>query len=258
MSSLQLAPILGTKKLATSLVRLACAVTIVLFLGPTVGCAQPVQTPTITPGPMPTPIPPLTSPSPTATQVVVSVMPTATSPPRSVGNPDRRAMWIWNADLVRDAGEIDMLPATFASTFTPVPTLACPTADAEGTVSPAVAIYSITFVVNGVEQVVNDANWLQASAGDQVRVREVTICSVGPFEGSGGRVYVEFDPVDQSGQVIVSEVRGTRAVGVTSGFTNMPGPDYTWTVGNWRHFSVVTVHYPPGGGTQNPNCEGGL
>lgn len=151
----------------------------------------------------------------------------------------------------------DTPTATFTSTFTPVPTLACPTADAEGTVSPAVAIYFITFVVNGVEQVVNDANWLQASAGDQVRVREVTICSVEPFEGSGGQAYVEFDPVDQSGRVIASEVRGTRAVGVTSGFTNIPGPDYTWTVGNWRHFSVVTVHYPPGG-TQNPNCEGGL
>jgi len=148
--------------------------------------------------------------------------------------------------------------ATLPPTLTPLPTPVCPTADAEGTVSPAVAIYSITFVVNGAEQVVNDTGSLRASPGTQVQVREVTICSAEPFEGSGGSVYVEFDPVDQNGQVIASEVKGTRAVGVTPGFTSIPGPDYTWTIGdNWRHLSVVTVHYPPGGGTQNSNCEGG-
>jgi len=144
-------------------------------------------------------------------------------------------------------------------TPTPPPTLVCPTADAEGTVSPAIAIYSITFVVDGVEQVVNDTSSLRASPGARVQVKEVAICSVEPFEGSGGSVYVEFDPVNQSGQVMASEVKGTRAVGATSGFTSIPGPGYTWTIsGNWRHLSVVTVHYPPGGGTQNPNCEGGL
>jgi len=143
-------------------------------------------------------------------------------------------------------------------TPTPAPALACPTADAEGTVAPAVAIYSITFAVNGVEQIVNDTTPLRASAGDQLQVKEVTICPVEPFGGRGGNVYVEFDPVDQSGQVVASDVKGTRAVGVTSGFTNIPGPPVSWTIGDWRHISVVTVHYPPGGGTQNPGCEGGL
>jgi hypothetical protein len=147
--------------------------------------------------------------------------------------------------------------AAVPPTPTPPPTLGCPTADAEGTVSPAVAIYSITFVVNGVEQTVDDTNPLRASVGDQVQVKEVGICPVEPFGGSGGSVYVEFDPVDQNGQVIAPEVKGTRAVGVTPGFTNVPGAKVLWTIGDWRHISVVTVHYPPGGGTQNPNCEGG-
>ncbi len=136
-------------------------------------------------------------------------------------------------------------------------TSACPPANAEGTVSPAVAIYSITFLVNGVEQVVRDSNALQALPGDQLLVKEVTICSGEPFEGNGGSVYVEFDPVDQNGQVIAPEVKGTQAVRVSSGFTTIPGPD-SWTIDNWRHLSVNSVHYPPGGGTQNPNCEGGI
>lgn len=149
---------------------------------------------------------------------------------------------------------------TSSPTITPMttsPTSPCPPADAEGTIPPAVAIDSITFVVNGKEQVMNDANPLTATSGDQVQIKEVTICPAAPFEGGGGNVYVEFDPVGQDGQVMVSEVKGTGAVQVTPGLTTITGPDYTWTIDNWRHISVVTVHYPPGGGTQNTNCEGG-
>ncbi len=146
---------------------------------------------------------------------------------------------------------------TIEPTEEPTPRI-CPPANAEGTVSPAVAIYSITFVVNGEEQVVNDTNPLQASPVNQLLVKEVTICPVEPFGGNGGNVYIEFDPVDQNGIVIGPEVKGTQAVGVTSDFTIIPGPVYTWTIDNWRHLSVNSVHYPPGGGTQDPNCEGGI
>jgi hypothetical protein len=136
--------------------------------------------------------------------------------------------------------------------------VSCPTtANAEGTVSPAVAISSITFVVNGDEQVANDFGSPQVSSGDRVEVKEVTIC-VDLFKDTGGVVFVEFDPVDQGGKVIASEVRSTRVVAVAPDFTIIPGPDYTWTVGdNWQHISVVTVHYAPGGGTQNRHCEEG-
>jgi len=133
----------------------------------------------------------------------------------------------------------------------------CPTiADAAGTVPPSVAIASITFVVNGVEQVVDDWGLLQASPGDRVEAKEVTIC-VDRFEGSGGRVYVEFNPVDDSGQVITSEVTGTIAVAVAPGLTTISGPDHTWTIGgDWRHFSVVVVHYPDSfWKTASPECE---
>jgi len=136
--------------------------------------------------------------------------------------------------------------------------ISCPTmADAEGTASPAVAISSITFIVNGDEQIAHDFGSLQVSSSDRLEVKEVTIC-VDSFKDMGGAVFVEFDPVDQGGKVIAPEVRGTRSVAVIKGFTTIPGPDCTWTVGeNWRHISVVTVHWPPGGGTQNRHCEDG-
>jgi len=135
----------------------------------------------------------------------------------------------------------------------------CPSiANAEGTVSPTVVISSITFLVNGVEQVVDDLGSLHASVGDQVEVKEVTVC-VDPFEGNGGHAYFELDPVSADGEIIASETRGTRAMTVAPGFTTISGPDHTWTIGgNWRHFSVAAVHYPSGGGTQNPECEWGL
>jgi hypothetical protein len=146
--------------------------------------------------------------------------------------------------------------ATLPPTLTPPSLLACPTADAEGTVPPAIAIYAITFVVDGVEQVVDDVNPLQALPGAQVQVKEVTICSE-PFEGDGGNVYVEFDPVNHNGQVTASEVMSTRAVRVIPGFINVSGPSVSWTISDWRHVSVVTVHYPSGGSTHNLSCERG-
>jgi hypothetical protein len=149
--------------------------------------------------------------------------------------------------------------STSTSTSTPLPPptpSSCPSADAEGTIPPAVAISSVTFEVNGVEQVVTDTTGLTASVGDQLRVSRVAICPTEPFEGSSGIVYVEFDPVDKSGQVIPSAVTGTIAVSVEPDLTTILGPPGTWTIDNeWRQISVATVHYPPGGGTQNVDCE---
>jgi hypothetical protein len=133
---------------------------------------------------------------------------------------------------------------------------ACPPASGAGTVSPAVAIYSITFVVNGLEQVVRDGDTLQAFSGDEVQVREVTIC-VESFSGSGGEACVDFVPVSQSGQEVVSEHGGTHTVRVAPGFTSIPGPSHTWTVSeNWRHIAVVLNHWPPRD-TEDLGCGGG-
>jgi len=130
-------------------------------------------------------------------------------------------------------------------------------ANAAGTSSPAIAISSIIFVVNGVEQAVNDSGPLSASSGDQVQVKEVTIC-VSPFAGKGGQFYVAFDPVNTVREIIESEATGTQTVAVDTGFETIPGPAYTWTIGdNWRHISVMTVHYPAGGDPEDPECEKG-
>jgi hypothetical protein len=120
----------------------------------------------------------------------------------------------------------------------------CPPAKGAGTIAPAISIYSITFVVNGREQVVRDEDTLQASPGDEVQVREVTICA-GPFSGNGGEACVDFAPGTQSGQEIVSEHRGTHTVRVTPGIRTISGPEHGWIIGeNWREFSAVLNHWP--------------
>lgn len=135
-------------------------------------------------------------------------------------------------------------------------TPACPPATGEGTVSPAVSIYSIVFVVNGVEQVVRDGDMLEALPGDEVQVREVTICA-GPFGGRGGEACVDFAPVAQSGEQLASEHGGSHLVTVIPGFTSISGPDHRWTVGdNWMSISAVLNHWPPGV-TADLGCAGG-
>lgn len=121
----------------------------------------------------------------------------------------------------------------------------CPPAGGEGTVSPAVSIYSITFVVNGVEQVVRDGDTLQALPGEEMEVREVTICT-GPFSGNGGEACVDVAPVDQSGHEIMSGHGGTHMARVTAGFVSIPGPSKTWTIDEgWKQISAVLNHWPP-------------
>jgi hypothetical protein len=133
---------------------------------------------------------------------------------------------------------------------------ACPQATGEGTISPAISIYSIVFIVNGVEQMVRDGDVLQALPGEQVQVREVTVC-VGAFSGNGGEACVDLAPVDQSGQEITSEHRGTHNVPVVPGFASISGPDQGWVIGeNWGHIAAVLNHWPPEG-TQDLGCGGG-
>ena len=48
------------------------------------------------------------------------------------------------------------------------PAPVCPQARGEGTIPPAVSIYSITFAVNGLDQVVRAGDTLQASPGDEI------------------------------------------------------------------------------------------
>jgi hypothetical protein len=147
-------------------------------------------------------------------------------------------------------------------TDTPTPTAAtatppCTPANAAGTVPPAIAICSVSFLVNGVEQVVRDGDALQASRGDEVQIGEATIC-VGPFSGSGGEACVDFVPIDPSGQEIASERNGTHNLKVSPGCRSISGPGGTWIIGeDWAYIAAVLNHWPPGG-TEDADCGGGL
>jgi hypothetical protein len=134
---------------------------------------------------------------------------------------------------------------------------ACPPAQARGTVPPAIAICSITYIVNGAEQIVRDGDTLQASRGDEVRIGKVAL-DVGPFSGDGGQACVDFVPVGQNGEEIASDRRGTHMQKVNPGRTSVRGPDGTWTIGeNWRSISAVLNHWPVDS-TEDLDCAGGL
>lgn len=132
----------------------------------------------------------------------------------------------------------------------------CPPNRGEGTISPAVSIDSISFLVNGLEQVVRGDEALNAQPGDAVQVREATIC-VGPFSGNGGDACVDWVPIDQRGEEIVSEHRGTHMVPLTPGSIRISGPGGTWVIGeNWISIAAVVNHWPPEN-TEDLNCGGG-
>lgn len=119
----------------------------------------------------------------------------------------------------------------------------CPPADGEGMISPAISIYSITFVVNGAEQVVHEGDTLEAIVGDKIEIKEAVICA-GSFSGGGGEACVDLAPLDRSGQKIMSEHAGTHMVPVITGFTTIPGPDHTWTLDeSWVRISAVLNHW---------------
>ena len=128
-----------------------------------------------------------------------------------------------------------------ASDSTPV----CPPARGEGTISPAVSIYSITFVVNGLEQTVRAGDMLEALSGDKMSVREITICS-DALSGNGGEVCVDFAPIDKNGKEIMSDHGGTHMVQMISGFMTISGSSHNWIIDeNWQYISAVLNHWPP-------------
>jgi hypothetical protein len=132
----------------------------------------------------------------------------------------------------------------------------CPSPRGNGTVSPALSIYSITFIVNGVEQVVSDKDSLRASPGDDLQVKEVTICA-GSFTGSGGEACVDFAPINQADQEMMSKHAGTHQAFVTLGFMSITGPSQRWIIGeNWKSISAVINHWPPDG-TEDLECGSG-
>jgi len=165
---------------------------------------------------------------------------TATTPPTPTLQPADSP----ESTALPDIGSVDPAPV-------------CPTDKGVGTVSPAVSIYSITFLVNGIEQVVQENNGLQAVPGDEVQIRGVMICA-GSFSGDGGQACVDFAPTDENGQEIMSEHQGTDTVQVIPGLNIISGLNFTWTVGeNWSGFYAVLNHWTPVE-TQDLGCANGL
>jgi len=206
-----------------------------------IATATPTNTPTHTPSP---------TPSPSAT-----FMPTSTSSPTPTESPTATPTPTHSPTPSPTPTDTP----TPTPTQTPPPPLprTCSPADAEGIIAPAIAIESVTFLVNGVDRVIRDGDSLRASTGDQVQVKQAVVC-VHPFNGAGGFVHVELVPVafDQNkgrNEEIPSEYIATAARVVAAGTITLPGSDRGWTLGNWHHITAVVVHYPPGG-TQDSTC----
>lgn len=133
----------------------------------------------------------------------------------------------------------------------------CLPANPGGTVAPAIAICSVTYRVNGTEQVVRDGGRLEGSVGDEVQIGDIAIC-VGSFVGDGGEACVDFVPRDGEGREIAAGRRGTHLARVSGGCQSIPGPDGTWTIDSeWKSISAVLNHWPPGR-TEDLSCADGL
>jgi len=141
------------------------------------------------------------------------------------------------------------------TTWTTAPTSTCPVADGVGSVRPAMSVYSVTFVINGREQVVRDGGTLEAVFGDEVLVAEVEICA-NEVGGGRGEVCVDIAPLDRNGEEIRSQAGGTHLQPVPADFATVPGPPTVWTIGEgWQGFTVVVNHWV--GGASDLGCAEG-
>lgn len=125
--------------------------------------------------------------------------------------------------------------------------------------APAVSIYAITFMVNGSEQVIRDAQPLLAEPGDQVSISSADVCAVAAVDRRG-EVCVEVAPVRAGGSLIRSAAWGSHQRPVTSGFMTLSGPSITWTIEeDWGGFEAVANHWVAGvtedAGCADRRCE---
>jgi len=136
------------------------------------------------------------------------------------------------------------------------PVSVCPESNGVGTIPPAISIHSITFLVNGLEQIVFTGDRLQASAGDQVQVTAATICA-GTYSGNGGEACVDLTPIDRSGQEITPEHKGSHMVRAPAGLITISNIELSWIVDeNWNGFAAVVNHWPTEK-TQDLACAAG-
>lgn len=133
----------------------------------------------------------------------------------------------------------------------------CPPARGVGTIAPAITIRSMTVAVNGVERAILGDDSLRVSRGDEIRIKEITICTE-PFSGDGGEFCVDISPTDRSGEAIFSEHKGTHMMPVEVGVVELSGLDFSWTVGDgWKNLTAVVNHWTPGK-SRDLECADGL
>jgi hypothetical protein len=132
----------------------------------------------------------------------------------------------------------------------------CPQPAGNGTVDPAVSIYSMVFEVDGLELEVLPGESLPVQPGDEVRLIEVTLCTV-TYTGNPGEVCVDLAPLTSAGEMLSSQHAGTHMGVIVSGRITLAGPEYSWTVDDtWTGFSVVVNHWAPDT-TEDLDCAGG-
>ena len=143
-------------------------------------------------------------------------------------------------------------PDTPAASTSPSPP-DCPAADGVGSTAPTIAVYSITFLVNGSEQTVDDGEVLRAGPGDRVLVSSVTICASSVGSGAG-QACVDVAPRDANGDAIRSQAWGSHLRDVSEGFTTIAGPSRAWTVDEARRGFIAVVNHWPEGPTADSGC----
>jgi hypothetical protein len=138
----------------------------------------------------------------------------------------------------------------------PADSISCPPTNGVGTIAPAISIYSITFLLNGHQHTLQANEVLPAVPGDEVRIRDVTIC-VGSFQGYSGQACVDFAPENKNGREVISEHNGTHLVQVEPGLILITDLNFTWTVEEeWRGIIAVVNHWAAEA-TQDSNCANG-
>lgn len=132
----------------------------------------------------------------------------------------------------------------------------CPQPGGNGTVDPAVSIYSMVFEVEGMEHEVLPGESLPVQPGDEVRLVEVTLCA-GTYTGNPGEVCVDLAPLTAGGEILSSQHVGTHMGVIASGRITLAGPAYSWTIEeNWVGISLVVNHWTPDR-SGDPDCAGG-
>jgi hypothetical protein len=120
----------------------------------------------------------------------------------------------------------------------------CYAAEGAGTVPPTISIHSLIILVDGEEQKLDRENPSLHRFGEEVQISEVVLC-VSAFNGAAGDVCVDLAPLDQDGQKIMSQHKGTHMVSLRPGLITFSDLNMAWAIEDgWSGIHVVVNHWP--------------